>query len=135
MHKGSSWILRLYFAVIAAITLITLMFGAIDLLATGLKTYVITAADAPDYMETCDGSILASRNPAPVPTPKDYPIVTTEQLTKECEARNKENIASYNRMKASNAVRNLALIIIAAPLFGLHFRFVYKDWIEEHKGK
>lgn len=133
MQKGSSWILRLYFAVISAVTLITLMYGAIDFLGTGLKTYVFTAADVPDYLETCEGSLLAGRYPAPYPAPKDYTAPSTEQQVKDCEARNVENMATYQRAKASNAVRNLALIIIAAPLFLIHFRFVYKDWIEEHK--
>lgn len=132
MHKGSSWILRLYFAVIAAITLVTLMYGAIDLLATGLKTYVITAADVPDYIENC--STASTRYPQPVAT-KEYTPPTPEQITKECEARNLDAVTSYQRMKASNAVRNLALILIASPLFALHFRFVYRDWIEEHKSK
>lgn len=122
----------MYFAVIAAITLVTLMYGAIDLLATGLKTYVITAADVPDYIENC--STASTRYPQPVAT-KEYTPPTPEQITKECEARNLDAVTSYQRMKASNAVRNLALILIASPLFALHFRFVYRDWIEEHKTK
>lgn len=133
MHKASSWILRLYFAVISAVTLITLMYGAIDLLATGLKTYVFRAADVPDYMESCEGPLLASRYPAPVPVQKDYYVPSSEQQMKDCEARNKENLLSYRRMKASTAVRNLALVLISTPLFLLHFRFVYRDWVEEKK--
>jgi hypothetical protein len=129
MHKASSWILRLYFAVISAVTLITLMYGAIDLLAIGLKSSVFKAADVPDYLEDC------SMIPLPAPATKDYTPPTQEQTQRDCAARVASSITSYERSKATSAVHDLALIIIAVPLFVLHFRFVYKDWLEEKKQK
>ncbi|MFA5946209.1 MAG: hypothetical protein WC802_04855 [Patescibacteria group bacterium] len=129
MHKASSWILRLYFAVISGITLVTLMFGAIDLLSIGLKSSLFKAADVPDYIQDC------STIPVPVSAPatKDYTPPTQAQLQKECDAQKASSMASYQRTKASNAVHDLALVIIGLPLFALHFRFVYKDWLEEKK--
>lgn len=131
MTKSSSFILRLYFAVISAITLIVLMYGTIDLLAAGLKTYVIPAADVPDYLENCNN--LSPRYPVAVDTTSTQP--TDEELKAQCEARNEDSIMSYERMKASAAVRNLALIIVSLPLFLLHFRIVHKDWTDDRKKK
>lgn len=133
MTKGSSWILRLYFAVISAITLVTLMFGAIDLVSLGLKSYIFKIADVPDYMENCS-NVLMGYPAAPVPTTKDYIAPDEATLRKQCEARNVDTIANYHRMKATNAIHDIALIIIALPLFLIHFRFVYRDWLEERKG-
>lgn len=133
MTKGSSLILRLYFAVVSAVTLFTLMFGAIDLLSIGLKTYIFTAADVPDYLENC--STVTSRYPYTEPVKVGEERLSEEELRKQCEARNADSIDSYMRTKASQAVRNLALVIISLPLFLLHFRIVYRDWIEERKRK
>ncbi len=132
MTKGSSLILRLYFAVVAAVTLFTLMFGAIDFLSIGLKTYVFTAADTPDYLQNC-ANPESRYYGAPVDPTIKQP--TTEELQKQCEAINADSVANYERMKASNAVRNLALILVSLPLFLLHFRIVYRDWVEERKDK
>lgn len=132
MTKGSSLILRLYFAVVSAVTLFTLMFGAIDLLSIGLKTYVFTAADVPEYgLRNCP--IEPYYSTAPVDSSVKIP--TKEEQLAQCEASNTESIANYERTKASSAVRNLALIIVSLPLFALHFRIVYRDWIEERKRK
>ena len=127
MGKASSWILRLYFAVISGITLVTLMFGAIDLLSIGLKSSLFKAADVPDYIQDC------SLIPVQAPATKDYVPPTQEQLQKDCATQQASNMANYQRMKASNAVHDLALVLIGLPLFALHFRFVYRDWLEEKK--
>jgi len=62
MTKGSSLILRIYFGVVSAVTLFTLMFGAIDFLTIGLKTYVFTSADVPAY------GLVNCSDPQPPPT-------------------------------------------------------------------
>lgn len=131
MTKASSFILRLYFALISAVTLFTLMFGAIDFLTLGLKSYVFTAADVPDYLENCAESIQWNK---PVPV-EGQPTPTIEELTKQCEARNVSTIENYHRQKATQAVRNLALILVSLPLFIVHFRIVYRDWKEERHSK
>jgi len=134
MKIGSSWILRLYFAVIAAVTLFTLMFGTIDLLSLGLKTYIFKAADVHDYLENCS-TVLTRYPAAPTPMTKDYIVPDETKLREECDARNQDTIQSYQRMKATSAIHDIALFLIALPLFVLHFRFVYKDWLEERKGQ
>lgn len=134
MSKGPSIILRIYFAVVAAVTLFTLMFGTIDLLTIGLKRFVIRAADVPEWgLENCDNT--TSRYPEAKivdDTTKEY---TAEELKAMCEARNADAVDTYRRQQASNAVRNLALIIVSLPLFILHFRVVYRDWKAERNEK
>lgn len=131
MTKASSFILRLYFALVSAVTLFTLMFGAIDFLTLGLKTYVFTSADVPDYLENCSESIRWNK---PILS-EGQTMPTDEELLKQCEARNESSIESYHRQKATQAVRNLALIIVSLPLFIVHFRIVYRDWKEERSSK
>lgn len=129
--KGGSLILRLYFAVVSAVTLFILMYGLVDLLSIGFKQYVFKAADVPTYLEACDGGTGAYG--APVPVDGGTKPTSVEQDKASCEARNAAAITNYERQKADTAVRNLALIIISLPLFLFHFRVVYKDWKSEHK--
>jgi len=128
MTKASTFILRLYFAVISAVTLFVLMFGTIDLLSIGLKTYVFPAADVPSYVENCSEQLLYARSP-------ESEEIDEERQLELCKQRNASNVENYRQQKASDAVRNLALILVSLPLFLLHFRIVYKDWKEEKKSK
>jgi hypothetical protein len=137
MTKGSSLILRIYFALVSLITLITLMFGAIDFLSLGLKTYVFTAADVPTYgLTNCD-DLNAARNVAPPKYDSEgRPVeLTDEEVKARCEAQNATRLKEYQAEKANNAVRNLALIIISFPLFLVHFRIVFRDWKAERGEK
>ena len=127
-RQSTAFILRLYFAVVSAVTLFTLMFAAVDLLQIGLKTYVITGADQPEWLEDCANAKLNRPIVAEGET-----ALTDEELFAQCEARNESTISSYQRSKASNAVRNLSLLIVAAPLFAVHFRTLYRDWMAMHK--
>ncbi|MCR4312358.1 MAG: hypothetical protein NUV56_03670 [Candidatus Uhrbacteria bacterium] len=130
MTKGGSLILRIYFGVVSAVTLFTLMWGAIDMLTIGLKTYVIKAADVPEYgLENCENP--GARYAEPVK--EDGSDVTDEEAKAMCERRNDDTMANYRRQKASNAVRDIATVIVSLPLFLTHFRIVYRDWAEERK--
>lgn len=130
MTKASSFILRLYFAVVAVVTLFTLMFGTVALLDIGLKTYIFTAADAPSWIENCSDPVKY-REPA---IEGNDPITEEESLA-ACESRNAAEQSRYEQSKASDAVNNLAMIIVSLPLFLFHFRIVYRDWAEEKNTK
>ncbi|MBT3230619.1 hypothetical protein HN358_02450 [Candidatus Uhrbacteria bacterium] len=121
MKEASSFIIRLYFAVVAAVTFFTLMFGTADLLNMGLKTYVFPAADTPEWLQSCSETRSAKYM-------YEDEGLTSEEILAECETYNQESIDNYHRTKASDAVRNLSLILIALPLFLIHFRIVYRDW-------
>lgn len=128
MPKGaSSFILRLYFAVVSAVTLFTLMFGLIDFVSIGLKTYIFKAADVPTYIRTCGE--LGSYTPVkPVDGSTGY---TAEQQKADCERGREEDLQNYKNQKANDAVRDFALILVSLPLFLVHFRIVYRDWKDE----
>lgn len=132
MTKGSSLVLRIYFGLISAVTLFTLMFGTIDFLTTGLKTYIFTAADVPSYglinCDSPDAKYQYGIRSVPIETGYKDVTLSDEEIRERCEAANATTMENYYREKAENAVRNLALIIVSLPLFILHFRIVYKDW-------
>lgn len=117
MSKGGSVILRIYFALVAFVTLMILVFSTGDLLNIALKTYVFPMADLPGYASICDTK--------PYP---DSPAVDCEKV-----AANERLNASVQ--KQQSAVRDISLLLIAAPLFWLHFRIVYRDWQELKKDK
>lgn len=130
---GASFIIRIYFAVVSAVTLFTLMFGAIDLLTIGLRQ-VIPGANQPEYgLEDC--SNLTDRYPVGKVVEETSPTVepTDEELRAACEARNADALRNWESQQAANTVRNIALIIISLPLFVIHFRVVYKDWKGERE--
>lgn len=137
MTKGSSLILRLYFSVVAAVTLFTLMWGAIDFLTLGLKSFVFKSADVPAYgIINCDDPrALEGWYGKPVSAVEEDGEMTAEEQKARCEASNATALEDYARQKADNAVRNLALILVSLPLFILHFRIVYRDWKAERNEK
>lgn len=136
MTKGSALILRIYFGLVSAVTLFTLMFGTIDFLSLGLKTYIFTAADVPSYgLVNCDSPDAKYQyGMYPIAAePTTNKELTPEETKARCEAANATALENYHREKAENAVRNLALILVSLPLFILHFRIVYRDWKGESK--
>ena len=123
MTKGGSLILRIYFGVVAAVTLFTLMYGTIDLLTIGLKN-IIPNADVPEWgLENCD-----NLGPRYGEKPESDSELTDEELKAQCELRNADAMDQYQRQQASSLVRNIAIILVSFPLFILHFRIVYRDW-------
>ncbi|KKW28227.1 MAG: hypothetical protein UY72_C0080G0015 [Candidatus Uhrbacteria bacterium GW2011_GWD2_52_7] len=141
MTKGSSLILRIYFGVVSAVTLFTLMYGAIDMLTIGLKTYVITAADMPSYgLVNCDSpdaqyQFGSYTKPIDGGTTSTTVTLTPDEMKARCEASNETTMENYRREKANNAVRDIATVLVSLPLFITHFRVVYRDWTEERKEK
>jgi hypothetical protein len=131
MTKGGSLIMRIYFALVSAVTLFVFMFGLIDILRIGMKTYIFTAADVPTYLESCDGGSMYA--PATDKLSEPNTQISTEQLKAECNSRNAAAIDNYRRQKADAAVRNLAMIMVSLPLFIGHFSIVYRDWRDERK--
>ncbi|MEK7665850.1 MAG: hypothetical protein AAB337_03160 [Patescibacteria group bacterium] len=131
--QSTAFILRLYFAVVSTITLFTMMFAGVELLTIGLKTYVITAADQPDWIESCTGTGGLKQTAEPVAVVDGEDAPTEEELKAQCADRNANSLENYKRTKASNAVRNLAMLIVAVPLFVVHFRVLYRDWMALHK--
>ncbi len=128
MTKASSFIIKLYFAVVSAVTLFTLMFGLIDFLSIGLKTYVFKTADVPSYTRTCGELSTFPAQPKGEGRSVEY---TPEQQKADCERSQMDDLKNYHTQKANDSVRDFALILVSLPLFLIHFRFVYRDWKED----
>ncbi len=118
MSKGGSVILRIYFALVSFVTLMILVVSAGDLINLGLKTWVFPAADQPAYVAPC---------PTPVAMPDGKPAVADQAV---CEQQRAEQQRQALVQKEQNAVRDLSFLLVAAPLFALHFRIVLRDWKE-----
>ena len=110
MTKGGSVILRIYFSLVSFVTLMILVFSVADLINLSLKTFVFPQADAPSYTVYCDPAY---------------------QTTQQCETQRANEAKQALVQKQQSATRDLSLLIIAAPLFWMHFRIVYRDWMEE----
>jgi len=123
MSQQRSVILRLYFVLVAFVTLMLLIFSISDLINISLKTWIFTAADQPSYV-SCD--YLPNLPPDEV---------TTEEQTNKCTEYQKQEIAAEKVRKQKNAIRDISLIIVSLPLFLLHFRIVIQDWRDEHDHK
>lgn len=124
MPQQRSVILRLYFVLVAFVTLMLLIFSVSDLVNISLKTWVFPAADQPAYVTSCD-------RPLRVP---EGGTLKAEQDDKCVEYQERE-IAANKIRKQQNAVRDISLIVVALPLFLLHFRIVMQDWRDGHGGR
>ncbi len=111
--------LQVYLLLVSVITLVMVMISASQLINVGLKTYVFPAADAPAYIERCFSE-------APSPVAKEI-IVEDEgegsiAEPRSCEDQRKDQEEIYHTEKARDAVRNFSLLIVALPLFLVHYR-------------
>jgi len=114
MTKGGSIILRIYFSLVAFVTLMILIFSVSDLINIVLKTYVFTAADRPAYMSYCD---------------------LNSQTQEQCDTQKKNDEDMSMVTKQQEAVRDISLLFVAAPLFWLHWRVVYRDLMGDREEK
>jgi hypothetical protein len=114
MTKGGSIILRIYFTLVSFVTLMILIFSVSDLINITLKTFVFPAADRPEYTTYCD---------------------LQYQTQEQCDTQkvNEERAALVR--KQQEAVRDISLLIVSAPLFWLHWRIVYRDWMADKEEK
>jgi hypothetical protein len=124
---------QIYFYAATLIFLIMSVIALISLLNLGLKTYIFTKADMA-FGQTCDdnGGIVYAPMPAPiVPAGKDGQPAVVE-LTPDQKAANKaaceKNQADQRDSQRQNTlVQYLSMLVVAAPLFWLHFKWVQKD--------
>lgn len=111
MTKGGSIILRIYFTLVSFVTLMILIFSVSDLVNIALKSFVFTKADS-SYPVYCD---------------------LQYQTQEQCDLQKTQNAEQSIVQKQQEAVRDISLLIVAAPLFWLHWRLVYRDWMEGRK--
>lgn len=119
MKQIASFLITLYFVIVSAVALFTLMFSGGELVNIGLKSYIFPAANAPSYIGSCDADA------AQLYLAEDES--ETDWLEK-CEQRRERSFEDHKRQQASNAVRSLALVLVSLPIFLLHFNVVRKEW-------
>ncbi|MFH1404826.1 MAG: hypothetical protein ABIH21_01860 [Patescibacteria group bacterium] len=124
MTKGGSIILRIYFALVALITLVIMIISVSDLINIGLRSYIFPKADQAYSYDTCG---IQPR--MPTEDTKNM-VVEDEEYCQKMQAKEIERQAAQ---KQRDAVRDISLLIVSIPLFWLHFRIVYKDWKDEKK--
>lgn len=124
---------QIYFYAATLIFLIMSVIALISLLNLGLKTYVFPKADMA-YGMTCDDNGNYGYNaPVPAPAPaKEGDTSTTPQLTDAQKAANRSRCEMQQRdqldsQRQNTLVQYLSMLVVAAPLFFLHFKWVQKD--------
>lgn len=121
---------QIYFYAATLIFLIMSVIALISLLNLGLKTYAFPKADMA-YGMTCDDNGNYGYN-APMPAPVKEGATTTGELTAEQKAMNKARCEQQQNdqrdsQRQNTLVQYLSMLVVAAPLFFLHFKWVQKD--------
>ena len=123
---------QIYFYAATLIFLIMTVIAAISLLNLAMKTYVFTKADQA-YGMKCDETGMTYYEPRPVMPPdavKDgstTPVLTAEQKAQQ-KADCEKNLADQKSAEHQrDLVQYLSMLIVAAPLFWIHFKWVQKE--------
>lgn len=112
-----------YVAIVSLIGLVMMVIASSSLINMGLKTWVFPAADVPSWLTNCADPSYYDRTPVAVgETPK-----TEEQLRQDCETRRAQEVENYQIEKARDAVQNLAMLLVAIPLFITHERLFRRE--------
>ncbi len=116
---------QIYFYAATLIFLIMSVISLISLLNLGLKTYVFPKADMA-YAPSCDDI------GRPVYAPSENLGQAVDLLTPEekdaSQAACEKNAADQRSAQRQNQlVQYLSMLIVSAPLFALHFKWVQKE--------
>lgn len=125
---------QIYFYAATLIFLMMTVFSTVSLLNLGLKTYVFTKADMA-YGQKCDdaGAVYYDARPMPAPVePGKEGQPAPKELTAEEKAARKaqceRDLAEQkSAQRQQELVQNLSMLIVAAPLFWVHFKWVQKE--------
>ncbi len=101
---------NIYFYVFAAVGLIFMLIGLVQLIQLGLRSYVFTQADQ-------------------YPT---YPASATNPDGSKYQGPSEEEMAKYQEQQRTSdrqrtATSGLAFVIVGTPLFLFHFRIIKRD--------
>ena len=122
---------QIYFYAATLIFLIMTVIASVSLLNLVMKTYILTKADNA-YGPKCDDTGITYYEPRPMPVEATGTGTTTKELTAEEKAQRKADCEkSLADQKAGERQRelaqNLSMLIVAAPLFWIHFKWVQKE--------
>lgn len=111
---------QFYFYTATLIFLIMSVIAAISLLNLGMKTYLFPKAEM--AYSPCDMSYM--RAPAVAP---DVKQPTEEEIAAQQATCEKNQIDQRSAQRQNTLVQYLSMLIVAAPLFWLHFKWVQKE--------
>lgn len=130
------WIRVVYLYLFATVGLVLITIGGVQLVSLGLRTFILTEADAEMrlwYTPEPPVRMVPSRA-------VDMAEDTTVTLTAQEREALRQWAEDYERMQAQreqidpvrsrrqrDAARALAFLIIGAPLFGYHWRTIRKE--------
>lgn len=123
---------QIYFYAATLIFLIMSVVASVSLLNLGMKTYVFTKADGA-YAAKCDESGVVYYEPRPMPieapakegeSPKELTAEEKAERKADCERGLADQRAAERQR---DLAQNLSLLIVAAPLFWIHFKWVQKE--------
>jgi len=123
---------QIYFYAATLIFLIMTVIAAVSLVNLAMKTYILTKADGA-YAPKCDDAGMTYYEPRPAPIAVDTTSGTgVKELTAEEKAQRKADCEkAMADQKASERQRdlaqNLSMLLVAAPLFWIHFKWVQKE--------
>ena len=116
MSSKSQLIRTIYLYAVSLITLVIIIISASSLVNLGLKTWVFTRADRPEYF-----------NSYPVaPVGIDGKTIATSTLEEQARAK-KDQEEQYQIQKQTEAVRSFSMLLVAVPVFLFHWRLARKD--------
>ena len=114
---------QIYFYAATLIFLIMSVVAMISLLNLGMKTYVFPKADL--AYNSCDMGRLGSEPSAAVNANAE-PMSETENAARQTSCE--KNAAEQRDAKRQNSLaQHIAMLVVAAPLFVLHFKWVQKE--------
>lgn len=119
---------QIYFYAATLIFLIMSVVALISLLNLGMKTYLFTKADMA-YGQTCDDSGNMYYAPKPVIEPGQPEVREPNEAEKAAnKAACEKNLAEQrSAQRQRDLVQWLSMLLVSAPLFVLHFKWVQKE--------
>lgn len=114
MSSKSQLIRTIYLYAVSLITLVMIIISASSLINMGLKTWVFTKADHPEFYDVYPATI----------DPKTGVVTSTVEERTRIQ---KEQEDRYQIQKQAEAVRFFSMLLVTAPIFFLHWHLIKKE--------
>ena len=115
---------QIYFYAATLIFLIMSVIAMISLLNLGMKTYIFPKADMA-YNYSCDTAFM---RPVPVTVNgEEVKSSTDEELDRQKTECEKNDANQRDAQRQNSLAQYIAMLIVSAPLFVLHFKWVQKE--------
>jgi len=112
----------IYFYLVSFVTLMMIIVSVTGLFNLVLKSFIFTKADNYSYRVSkpmgCDSTTLR--------TEKDIKQLSSEECTKLEEKNKKELKEELQSRKQTDYARNISFLLVAIPLFAIHWYYARK---------